>query len=181
MLKIIIMDLQDYKYQITKQILSFIMNDKQPPIIMCVGCAKIQGDSLGPITGNLLIEKYNIRTYVYGTIKRPLTASNVISVYNFVKYTHNSKILVIDAAATQNYDYGKINIFKGGIKPAAAYMKNLPRIGDYSITCNINMFFKNSITLMQNDNDNINQIAENIAIGINDALTLYKAYSNYVS
>lgn len=166
-----------YKYKIMSSVLNLIENDTLPPVIMCVGSNNTAGDSLGPIVGELLTHKYNIRTYVYGTVNRPLTAANVIEVYNFIKKSHAGKIFVIDASLGNESDNGTIQIFKGGISPAAAFFKNMPCMGDYSLIANVNIFSsQNVVALASVRLKSIKALAENIAFAINDAIVLQKAY-----
>jgi len=154
------------------------MKDSIAPVFMCIGSSRIKGDNLGPTVGELLTKKHNIKTYVYGTEKRPLTAKNVISVYNFVKKNHNAKIFVIDASIGNETDCGMVSVYKGGLSPAAACKKALPCIGDYSLICNVSMFFNQAtVSLMSARLLSVKEIAENIALGVNDALTLQRASS----
>ena len=169
--------ISEYRYKIMFSVLKLIEKDPLPPVIMCVGCNSTSGDKLGPLVGELLTHKYNIRTFVYGTVNRPLTAINVAPYYNFIKRNHTSKILVVDAALGSEKDYGVINIYKGGIKPAAAMLKNLPCIGDYSLIANVSMFGTKNLTALAAANmKSIAEMAENIAFGIHDAIVLHKAF-----
>ncbi len=111
-----------------------IRNEIEPVVFMCVGSDKVVGDSLAPIVGEYLTKKFKIKAYVYGTLKNPITAQNVVSAYNFIKIRHaKSKIIMIDATLS---DVEKINFVKlenNGIIPAG-YFKNGNKImGDISI------------------------------------------------
>ncbi|MDD4002644.1 MAG: spore protease YyaC [Clostridia bacterium] len=162
-----------YKYNIMSAVYNMIEYDNLLPIILCIGSPDVAGDSLGPLTGHLLTHKYNIRTFVYGTIGRPVYCSNVIDVYRFIREKHCAKILAVDAAL--GYQLNTINIFKGGIRPAAALNKNLPLIGDYSITANVSYCANNNyVSLRWADKKSIAAMADNIAFAISDAVMLRK-------
>lgn len=115
-----------------KRILEIL--DGELPVIICVGTDLIGGDCLGPLVGRMLIDK-NVPTYVYGTFSYLVNAVNVVSVDKFVRRNHkNRKVLVIDSCVGKKEEIGKIIISDGGLYPAAASGKNLPQIGDYSIS-----------------------------------------------
>lgn len=42
-------------------------------ILLCIGTDLVIGDCLGPIVGEILINR-NVNAYVYGTLTRPVTA-----------------------------------------------------------------------------------------------------------
>ena len=64
------------------------------PVIICIGTPRVQGDSLGPKVGDLLITKYNIGAYVYGKTSSPVTGVNCERYFEHIK-THHSHSLVI--------------------------------------------------------------------------------------
>ena len=165
-----------YKYKIMSSILKMIENDILPPVFMCIGSDSVSGDILGPKVGDLLTHKYNIKAFVYGTMQRPLTAANVINIHNFIRQNHTaSKIFAIDSSLGKEEDNGTISIYKGALRPAAAMKKELPPIGDYSLTANVNAFSEKNIVALESTRLNfVYEIAENIAFGINDALSLQK-------
>ena len=103
------------------------------PIVACIGSTKDLGDSLGPIVGTLLEEKYKTNAIVVGTLFSPLHALNLTEKINSITEKYPlSKVIAVDACAfTENKDC--IRLIKGGIKPGLASGKDLPRIGDYSI------------------------------------------------
>lgn len=165
----------DCKYSIMNAVYNMIEQDVLPPVILCIGSPDITGDSLGPLTGHLLTHKYNIRTFVYGTISRPVHCGNIVNVYNFIREKHRSKILAVDAAL--GYSLNTINIFKGGIKPAAALSKDFPLLGDYSVTANVNRCASdNYASLWWADGSSVAAMADNIAFAISDAVMLRKIF-----
>ena len=61
----------------------------RPPVILCVGSDLAVGDSLGPLAGTLLKDgRSGFGGYVYGTLRRPVTAKEVKYVNAFLKNTH---------------------------------------------------------------------------------------------
>lgn len=125
-----------------KQIITISKNLGSTPVIACIGSTKDIADSLGPITGQLLVEKYKTNAVVVGTLLSPLHALNLEESLGKIKTKYpTSKIIAVDACASIEKSE-KIVCIKGGIKPGLASGKNLPRIGDYSI---VGSTFTNSV------------------------------------
>lgn len=169
------------KYKIMSSVLRLLQNDRHPPVFMCIGSDKVAGDILGPIVGELLVHRYNVRAFVYGTLNRPVNALNVLETHRFIRNSHpKSKVFAIDASLGKAEDNGVITVFKGGLKPGAALSKSLPEIGDYSLTANVNVFGReNIVTLTKTKFGSVYDLAENIAFGINDALCIRKGMAAY--
>jgi putative sporulation protein YyaC len=171
------------KYGVVNSVFKLIENDDKPPVFMCIGSSGVAGDKLGPIVGELLRHKYNVRAFVYGTLSRPLTAVNLVGVHNFIRRNHTgAKIFAIDAALGKEEDRGKITVYARGLRPGSAVGKNLPDVGDYSITANVSAFGGNNIVSLLSAKENrVTALAETIAFGINDALVLKNACSKNFS
>ncbi len=159
------------RYDITRCLLSLIKDDGPPPVIMCLGNSFLKGDNFGPAVGDLLIYRHNIRTYVYGCKKRPLTPKNLLAVFGFIKKTHKAKILAIDAGVGN--ENGNVTIYRGGISPAA--YKNMPPIGDYSLICDMGRYFKDTVSTPLQRKDALEEAAKEVAAGVSDALMLHRA------
>ena len=104
------------------------------PVIICVGSDLAVGDSLGPIVGSELKDKFKGKAFVYGSLEAPITAKEIKTVFNTINKLHpKSKILVVDAAVGDEEDIGKIKIKDVGLKPGEGINKDLEKIGDVSI------------------------------------------------
>lgn len=120
----------------SKIIAEFFASDTLPPVIVCIGTDKVSGDSLGPTVGTLLRECYDLPLFVYGTLSYPVTALNLVKTATFIKKRHPSqRIIAVDCAVGKSAEVGNINLFSGGIKAGAGVGKNIPEIGDFSVTC----------------------------------------------
>lgn len=106
-----------------------------PPVVLCIGSDLAVGDSLGPISGTMLLNRQNsFRGYVYGTLKSPITAKEARYIASFLRRTHpHTKIIAVDAAVGAECDVGLIKVVSGPIQPGAGVNKTLPAIGDVSI------------------------------------------------
>ncbi len=107
---------------------------KNIPVIVCVGSAGVSGDSLGPLVGELLIEKYNVPAYVYGSLSRPVNGVNYEDYVEFIRRRHRGSIVIaVDACVGEKSDVGKVKISSKGLTAGGALNKNLRRVGDIGI------------------------------------------------
>jgi len=111
----------------------------QKLVILCIGCDRVAGDSLGPMIGTRLIESLDKDVIVYGMIDNNINAKNLLLVKNMIKELHYDRILlVIDAALGRTAEVGTIQIYSHGLYPGSATNKNLPCVGDISIVGIVN-------------------------------------------
>lgn len=107
------------------------------PIVLCIGSDRVTGDCLGPIVGQILVEK-NADVIVYGTLISPVTALNLKDAIAQIKSAHqDKKILAIDSSVGRLCDVGKIRVAFGSIAPGSADGKKLPKVGDVSVTATV--------------------------------------------
>jgi putative sporulation protein YyaC len=170
------------KYELFKALLSLMSGISAPPVILAVGSDRLTGDCLGPLSGHLLTEKYDVNAYVYGTLEKPVVAKNLDACGDFINIVHKeSKIIVIDAAMGSAADLGKIKYGKGKIQPGAALNKNISPIGDFYIMGVVsrsheNDALKNAAALAGVSLNIVFKMAETIASALSDAFALnYKS------
>lgn len=104
-------------------------------IVVCVGTDTHIGDSLGPLVGQLLIDR-NFPLKVYGTLDDPITALNVKEKTEKIKKLHaGKKILAIDASVARDEKrLGYIKVSTKPVIPGKGADKDLGvEIGDWSI------------------------------------------------
>ncbi|MDE7164860.1 MAG: spore protease YyaC [Clostridiales bacterium] len=115
---------------------AFTVLGKQP-IVLCIGSDRVTGDCLGPIVGQMLVER-KADAVVYGTLSSPVTALNLKDAIGHIKDVHgDKKVLAIDSSVGRLSDVGKIRIAFGSIAPGSADGKKLPKVGDVSITATV--------------------------------------------
>ena len=109
--------------------------DPAPPVVVCIGSDLAIGDSLGPIVGSMLRYKtQGLGTFIYGTLKSPVTAKEVRLLKGFLKATHkNRTVLAVDAAVGAGGDVGLIKATNKPLFPGAGANKKLGSIGDLSV------------------------------------------------
>lgn len=106
-----------------------------PPVFLCVGSDLTVGDSLGPLVGEKLAKNSSSGNFfVYGTLKKPITAKEIKYVSNFIKNTHpNSHVVAIDAAVGNQGEIGTIKISRSALRPGSGANKKLGKVGDVSL------------------------------------------------
>lgn len=122
-------------------------------IFLCIGTDRATGDCLGPLVGyklqSCLEEKKNI--FLYGTLDYPVHAKNLSENIEFIKTNHDksSIIIAIDASLGNCNQVGLLTIKKGSLMPGAGMNKNLPSVGDISITGIVNYYGIMEPTVLQ--------------------------------
>jgi putative sporulation protein YyaC len=109
-----------------------------PPVVLCIGSDRVTGDCFGPLTGEYLVRRHNTRCFVYGNLSRPVTALNLAETVRFLKLRHpKNPVLAVDSALGEADDVGSFRVFSGSLAPGAAAGKNLPAVGDVSLTATV--------------------------------------------
>lgn len=104
------------------------------PLIVCIGTDRSTGDSFGPFTGSLL-RALTPYPYIYGTLTHPIHSKNYRSkTAPLYRLTADPYIIAIDAGLGDADKIGHIHLRTGSIRPAAAFGRDLPPIGDLAVT-----------------------------------------------
>ena len=136
-----------------------LINNNYYPVFVCFGSDLSIGDSLGPKTGQILLNNLEGKCFVYGTLNSTITAKEANTVCYLIKKLHpKSTIIAIDAAVGSKSDIGQIKVFNDGLKPGLGVNKDLNKIGDVSIIAiigekeefNKNVFTKVSASFIEN-------------------------------
>lgn len=105
-------------------------------LFACVGTDRSTGDSLGCLTGTFLQELgYNI----VGTLDDPLHATNLVERMAGIKEMDIDLVIAIDACLGRQENIENIYLKDIPLKPGAGVGKDLPEIGDYTITGIVNV------------------------------------------
>jgi putative sporulation protein YyaC len=101
--------------------------------IICIGTDRSTGDSYGPLTGHML-SKINFCDFdLYGTFKEPVHALTLPKTLERIDLEH-SLIIAVDASVGAPDYVGHIGMGLEPIKPGSGLGKELPPVGDISIT-----------------------------------------------
>ena len=124
--------LKEAEISLARAVKSLTGNKK--PVFVCIGTDAVTGDSLGPLTGTVLSEKLRGKTYVLGTLDRPLTALDVNIASEFVKKVYPyGAIVAVDAALGRKEEVGSVLVSDSPVKPGLGVKKELNEIGDVSV------------------------------------------------
>lgn len=149
-------------------------------IIVCIGTDRATGDSLGPIVGHKLKELFYHGPLVFGTLKSPVHGKNLNSISDHINRLYpNGYIIAIDACLGSVNSIGNIYVERGPLYPGSALNKNLPPIGDISITAVVNSLSSDSFSTLQNTRlFTVISIAEIICNGIFKFIVSRETYQN---
>lgn len=152
---------------LSKEISEILMQER-PIIFLCIGTDRSTGDSLGPLVGDKLNFLVRNQVFLYGNLESPIHAKNICSTIDKIKKIYNNPYIVaIDACLGNVENVGNIIVESKPILPGAAVHKNLPPIGDLSITGIVNVSGALEFMVLQNTRlFTVMHLAEIISKGI---------------
>lgn len=157
------------------KITDYLLNELQPileinrPILfLCIGTDRSTGDALGPLVGHKLRYFSKNNFYIYGTLENPIHAKNIAHILDEIKSKfQNPYIIAIDSCLGSINNIGKIFIQKKPLLPGSALNKNLPPVGEMSITGIVNVSGSFEFLVLQNTRLNtVMNLADSISKGI---------------
>ena len=151
-------------------IMQNIKQSSNIPAIICLGTNRIINDSLGPLVGTLLKQKYNCLAFVYGTMTDPITAFNAKAAYSFVKKQHSdSSIILIDATIGRAEEHGIIKVAE--TERTFFLNRQIPVRADLCVTA-VTGYNVCDFILQKTKTAFVGRMAEIIAYSFNNALFL---------
>lgn len=137
-------------------------------VFLCIGTDRMTGDCLGPLVGSKLEKYYPQSNHIFGTLKQPVHALNLNYAMTKIRLRFsNPFIIVIDAALGLPGHIGNITLSSGSLHPGEGMKKNLPSVGDLSITGIVNSCYGNASMLLQNTRFYlVNELADYICAGL---------------
>ena len=144
-------ELGEFLYENLKR----IINENREIIFICIGTDRCTGDSLGPLVGYKLksfykeMPKNNI--YIYGSLESPVHSKNICNIIDKIKSNFNNPyIIAIDSCLGKINNIGKVFVNNNPIFPGLAVNKELPPVGDLSITGIVNISGNYEFIILQN-------------------------------
>jgi putative sporulation protein YyaC len=123
----------------------------RPIVILCIGTDRSTGDSLGPLVGNKLKFLVRNKVHIYGSLELPVHAKNLCEIIDEINYTYTDPyIIAIDACLGSLQNVGKIIVEEKPLSPGAAMNKDLPKVGNLSITGVVNISGAFEFMVLQN-------------------------------
>ncbi|MBQ9198682.1 MAG: spore protease YyaC [Lachnospiraceae bacterium] len=147
---------------ITKNLIDMNIND-YTPVVLCIGTDRATGDCLGPLVGEQLIN-YSPNFNVLGTLSYPVHALNLRQAISLInKEVRNPFVIAVDAALGMRSHVGYISVSNCPMAPGKGVNKNLPAIGNISITGIVNMLSRNPSLLQSTRLHTVKLLADCIA------------------
>lgn len=142
------------------------LND--PWVIICVGSDRSTGDALGPLVGERLRQAGRKDMMVFGTLERPVHATNLEEVLRSVRVEYPKlPVLAVDACLGQAESVGYISLRAGPLRPGTGVNKQLPPVGDLHVVGIVNVGGFMEYFVLQNTRLNlVMRMAHVIADGI---------------
>ncbi|MGL5085651.1 MAG: spore protease YyaC [Clostridium sp.] len=131
--------------------LNDMMQENRHIVLICIGTDRSTGDSLGPLVGYKLkfLSRNNI--HVYGCLESPVHSKNLVDILTKVNFHFtNPYIIAIDACLGSLQNIGKVFIEEGPLYPGLALNKDLPPVGNLSITGIVNISGNFEFMVLQN-------------------------------
>jgi len=128
-----------------------IVKENRPIVFLCIGTDRSTGDSLGPLVGDKLKFLVRDKVFLYGNLEHPVHAKNLAETLNNIFSLYNNPfIIAVDASLGSLQNIGKIYIENKPLSPGAAMNKDLPLVGDISITGIVNISGALEFMVLQN-------------------------------
>lgn len=119
--------------------------ERRPVVFLCIGSDRATGDSLGPVTGQALINYLNKKRehkhslFIYGSLTTPIHAVNLSSTIQTIYDTiPNPYVIAIDASLGSRDHISHVTLGQGSLSPGIGVHKQLPAVGDAFITGIVN-------------------------------------------
>lgn len=127
------------------------IKSNRPIIILCIGTDRSTGDCLGPLVGEKLRFLVRNNVVLYGNLERPVHAKNLCDIINEINSNYtNPFIIAVDACLGSIQNVGNIIIERKALWPGSAMNKDLPHVGDLSITGVVNLSGTLEFMVLQN-------------------------------
>ena len=115
------------------------------PVLLCIGSDRVTGDSLGPMVGSALEERYKKSIPVFGTLKMPVHMVTLLlrrkrklrdeeTIDAIHLHFPDHPLIAVDASFGTKEHLGCITAGKGSLCPGAGVDKNLIAVGDFFVT-----------------------------------------------
>lgn len=101
--------------------------------VVCIGTDRSTGDSFGPLVGHMLSHVTFVPFQLRGTLEKPVHALSLPETMEGID-TENSLVLAVDAGVGDARMVGHVAVSDAPVRPGSGLGKELPRVGDISIT-----------------------------------------------
>ncbi len=115
--------------------IQFSVRRGRPVIFLCIGTDTVVGDTLGPLVGTRLSQLLHSDLQVYGTLDKPVDASNIHQTVKDIKSEFEYPLIIAVDAALSTFPEraGLVTFSRDTLQPGAAIRDDLPEVGDFAI------------------------------------------------
>jgi putative sporulation protein YyaC len=111
----------------------------RPLVLVAIGSDRLTGDSLGPLVGSRARELAP-GLPIYGTLEEPVHAINLTDTIKKIGQKYRDPLVVaVDACLGQARNVGTVSIGRGALCPGTGVHKDLPPVGEVSISGVVNV------------------------------------------
>ena len=163
--------------------LSPILQSNRPIIFLCIGTDRATGDALGPLVGYKLKMLPANNFFVYGSLQSPIHAINLQETLNKINNSFkNPYIVAIDACLGSVQNIGKIFLETKPLTPGASLNKELPLVGDISISGIVNISGNYEFLVLQNTRlSTVMLLADSIYLGISQFIMKSQSLKTFLN
>ncbi len=153
------------------------MGHSLPLTAVCVGTDRSTGDSLGPLTGTMLLNA-GFQGHLLGTLDSPVHAENLQALHSSMTVPGTITVAV-DACLGTSREVGSVMVRQGALKPGLGVRKKLPPVGDLHIAGIVNIGGFMEYAVLQNTRLSlVMKMAQVITSGILKADVLLRRISH---
>lgn len=144
------------------------ITSRRSPVFLCIGTDRMTGDCLGPLVGHKLKRHCGSSLPLFGTLEHPVHALNLEYTLSLIRHQYDDPFLIaIDAALGLPGHIGRIGLSHEALNPGEGLRKELPPVGDLSITGIVASCHGDTSLLLQNTRLHlVNELADFIVSGL---------------
>lgn len=101
--------------------------------VICIGSDRLIGDCYGPLTGHMLSGCDLPGLKIYGTLQKPVHALTISDTLAKID-VQNTLCIAVDCSVGELDHVGFVGVSYEPVRPGSGVGKNLPEVGDISIT-----------------------------------------------
>lgn len=145
-------------------------NDSQPVVVLCVGTDRATGDCLGPLVGHQLMTSSYYK--VFGTLSQPVHAGNLSQTMSEIYRAFKEPFVIAVDACLGSIDHvGFVTVSSMPLFPGQGVDKELPPVGDISITGIVNYTSEANFNTIQTTRlHTVMELSSYIACGVEDSV-----------
>ena len=151
--------------------------DSQQVVVLCVGTDRATGDCLGPLVGHQLMTSSYYK--VFGTLSQPVHAGNLTqTMAEIYRSFREPFVIAIDACLGSADHVGYVTVSSMPLFPGQGVDKELPPVGDISITGIVNFTSETNFNTIQTTRHHtVMELSSYIACGVEDSVRYFAKHA----